>query len=308
MKYKKYEGIIPALYACYDRDGEVSEERTKRFVKHLMGKGIHGIYVGGSSGECIYQSVEERKKTIEWVMEETAGKIPVIVHVACNNTKDSCSLAAFAQDAGADAIASIPPIYFKLPEHAIAAYWNAISDAAPDTDFIIYNIPQLAGTALTQSLLRTMLRNKRVVGVKNSSMAVQDIQIQKMIGGNDFIVFNGVDEQFISGCVMGADGGIGGTYGVMPELFLTMNELLQKGEIERAKDVQNAVNSVIYKMCEAHGNLYAVIKEILRINEKLDIGGVRRPLTELIPEDMPVVNEAARMIREAVSKYCVKSC
>ena len=71
-----------------------------------------------------------------------------------------------------------------------------------------------------------MLQNKRVIGVKNSSMPVQDIQVQKMIGGDDFIVFNGVDEQFISGRVIGADGGIGGTYAVMPELFLTMDRLI----------------------------------------------------------------------------------
>ncbi len=304
MKYKKYEGIIPALYACYDRDGEVSEERTKRFVRHLMGKGIHGIYVGGSSGECIYQSVEERKKTIEWVMEETAGRIPVIVHVACNNTKDSCSLAAFAQDAGADAIASIPPIYFKLPEHAIAAYWNAISDAAPDTDFIIYNIPQLAGTALTQSLLRTMLRNKRVVGVKNSSMAVQDIQIQKMIGGSDFVVFNGVDEQFISGCVMGADGGIGGTYGVMPELFLKMNALLKEGDLRKALEMQMEVDGIIYGMCDCHGNLYAVMKEILRRREGVEIGCVREPLPQIIGQDTEKIDRCVRAIEEALSRYC----
>lgn len=304
MKYKKYEGIIPALYACYDRDGEVSEERTKRFVRHLMGKGIHGIYVGGSSGECIYQSVQERKKTIEWVMEETAGQIPVIVHVACNNTKDSCSLAAFAQDAGADAIASIPPIYFKLPEHAIAAYWNAISDAAPDTDFIIYNIPQLAGTALTQSLLRTMLRNKRVVGVKNSSMAVQDIQIQKMIGGSDFIVFNGVDEQFISGCVMGADGGIGGTYGVMPELFLKMNTLLKEGDLQKALEIQMEVDGIIYGMCDCHGNLYAVMKEILRRREGVEIGGVREPLPQIIGQDTEKIDRCVRAIEETLSRYC----
>lgn len=95
-------------------------------------------------------------------------------------------LAAHAQSLGVDAIASIPPIYFHLPEHAIAKYWNDISSAAKDTDFIIYNIPQLAGVALTVSLLREMKKNPRVIGVKNSSMPVQDIQ---MFRDEDVIVF-----------------------------------------------------------------------------------------------------------------------
>ncbi|MDQ9892902.1 dihydrodipicolinate synthase family protein, partial [Acinetobacter baumannii] len=82
-----------------------------------------------------------------------------------------------------------------------------------NTDFIIYNIPQLAGTALTLPLLRTMRKNPNVVGVKNSSMATQDIQMFKAEGGEDFVVFNGPDEQLVSGLAIGAQGGIGGTYG-----------------------------------------------------------------------------------------------
>ena len=71
-------------------------------------------------------------------MEEAKGKLTVIAHVGCNNTADSVELAAHAQSVGADAIASIPPIYFHLPEYAIAEYWNAMSAAAPDLDFVIY--------------------------------------------------------------------------------------------------------------------------------------------------------------------------
>ena len=88
-----------------------------------------------------------------------------------------------------------------------------MSAAAPNTEFVIYNIPQLAGTGLTMSLLREMLKNPNVVAVKNSSMPTQDIQMFKDAGiaargeGN-FVVFNGPDEQFVSGRVIGADGGI----------------------------------------------------------------------------------------------------
>ena len=110
--------------------------------------------------------------------------------------------------------------------------------AAPNTEFVIYNIPQLAGTGLTMSLLNEMLKNPNVVAVKNSSMPTQDIQMFKDAGiaargeGN-FVVFNGPDEQFVSGRVIGADGGIGGTYAVMPELYLAMNDRLNKGEIAK---------------------------------------------------------------------------
>lgn len=300
----KYQGIIPAFYACYEDDGEISPERVETLTKHLIEKGVKGVYVGGSSGECIYQSVEERKIVLEHVMKAAEGKLTVIAHVACNNTSDSKKLAAHAQALGVDAITAIPPIYFHLPEYAIAEYWNDISSAAPDTDFVIYNIPQLAGVALTMPLFREMKKNPRVAAVKNSSMPVQDIQMFKMEGGKGFVVFNGPDEQLVSGLAMGADGGIGGTYGVMPELYLRIKELTDVGKIEEAREIQYAADEIIYGMCSCHGNMYAVIKEILRIRENLNIGGVRKPLPEIIPEDMKQIKKCASMIDEAIKKFC----
>ena len=304
--HTKYQGVIPAFYACYGQDGSISAEGVKALTRHLIAKGVKGVYVGGSSGECIYQHPDERKAVLEAVMSEARGKITVIAHVACNNTADSRELAAHAEAQGVDAIAAIPPIYFHLPEYAIADYWNAMSAAAPHTEFVIYNIPQLAGTALTMSLLRTMLQNPNVVAVKNSSMPTQDIQMFKDAGiaargQNGFVVFNGPDEQFVSGLAMGADGGIGGTYAVMPELFLKMYKLVHKGEMDAARALQYQADRIIYKMCEAHGNLYAVQKEILRRMYGLELGGVRAPLPGLAPADEAVVAEAERMIREAVA-------
>lgn len=302
----KYQGVIPAFYACYHKDGSISTEGVKALTRHLIAKGVKGLYVGGSSGECIYQHPDERKAVLEAVMSEAKGKITVIAHVACNNTADSVALAAHAEACGVDAIAAIPPIYFHLPEYAIADYWNAMSTAAPHTEFVIYNIPQLAGTALTMSLLHTMLQNPNVVAVKNSSMPTQDIQMFKDAGiaargEGGFVVFNGPDEQFVSGLAMGADGGIGGTYAVMPELFLKMYELVHQGEMEKARALQYKADRIIYKMCEAHGNLYAVQKEILRRMYGLELGSVRAPLPGLTPSDETIVAEAEQMIREAVA-------
>lgn len=273
---------------------------TEFFVK----KGVKGLYVGGSSGECIYQSVAERKEILEAVMEAAKGKLTVIAHVACNNTADSCELAAHAESLGVDAIASIPPIYFHLPEHAIAQYWNDISAAAPNTDFVIYNIPQLAGVALTMPLFKEMLKNPRVAAVKNSSMPIQDIQMFKMEGGENFVVFNGPDEQLIGGLAIGADGAIGGTYGVMPELYLKIFELCKAGDYAEARKIQYAADAIIYAMCACTGNLYAVMKAIMKIREGLDIGSVRKPLPAVVPEDMEQVKKCAGMIDEAIKAYC----
>ncbi|MGO5579176.1 dihydrodipicolinate synthase family protein [Streptococcus milleri] len=300
---KKYEGVIPAFYACYDDQGEISPERVRALVEYFLVKGVQGLYVNGSSGECIYQSVADRKLILEEVMAVAKGKLTIIAHVACNNTKDSMELARHAESLGVDAIATIPPIYFRLPEYSIAQYWNDISAAAPHTDFVIYNIPQLAGVALTPSLYTEMLKNERVIGVKNSSMPVQDIQTFAALGGEDHLVFNGPDEQFLGGRLMGARAGIGGTYGAMPELFLKLNQLIADKELERAKELQFTINTIIGKLTAAHGNMYSVIKEVLKINENLNIGSVRAPLTPVTGTDRPIVEEAARLIRVAKETF-----
>ena len=234
-------------------------------------------------------------------MAEAKGKLTVIAHIACNNTADSCELAAHAESLGVDAIAAIPPIYFKLPPYAIAKYWNDMSEAAPNTDFIIYNIPQLAGVSLTVPLLKEMLKNPRVIGVKNSSKPVQDIQMWRDEGA---IVFNGPDEQLISGMVMGATGGIGGTYGAMPELYVKMFDLVKSGDLATALEIQNDCCRIIYKLCAGHGNMYGMIKEALRKMGCPDCGSVRAPLAELIESDYAIVDEAVAMIQAATAKYC----
>lgn len=296
---EKYKGVIPAFYACYDENGQISSQRTKEFTQYLIDKGVKGLYVCGSSGECIYQSKEERKLILESVMEVAKGKITVIAHVGCNNTADSVELASHAESVGVDAIASIPPIYFHLPDYAIADYWNDISAGAPNTDFVIYNIPQLAGVALNINLYWKMLENPRVIGVKNSSMPVQDIQMFKDVAGDNSIVFNGPDEQFVGGRIMGADAGIGGTYAVMPELFLAADQAVRNGEFDKAKEIQYKIDRIIYAMCECHGNLYAVMKEILRA-KGIDIGGVRKPLPDITEDDKVKIQNCIQMIDEAI--------
>ena len=300
MDIKKYEGIIPAFYACYAEDGSISPERVRALCEYLIQKGVRGLYVGGSSGECIYQTVAERKLVLETVMAVAKGRVTVIAHVACNSTMESCELAAHAESLGVDAIAAIPPIYFKLSDRAIAQYWNDISAAAPNTDFIIYNVPQLAGVALNVPLMKTMLENPRVIGVKNSSMPVLDIQNWRTTGAP--VVMNGPDEQIFAGLMAGATGGIGGTYAVMPELYMYIyNAVKHGGDLVKALRVQDGVNDIITMLCSGQGCMYAMIKETLRVMGGPDCGSVRPPFFPIQPGDEKIAEKCAQMIRSLIA-------
>lgn len=297
----KYQGIFPAFYACYDESGAISPDAVRALTQHFIEKGVQGLYVGGSSGECIYHSVAERKVVLENVMAVAKGKLTIIAHVACNNTADSRELAAHAESLGVDAIAAIPP---HLLPPAGARHCKVLERhlrSRPQHGFCHLQHPPAGRRGPHHVPAERDAENPRVIGVKNSSMPVQDIQ---MFHDEGAIVFNGPDEQLLSGLAAGAIGGIGGTYGAMPELYLKIRELFLEGKMEQAREIQNECCRIIYKMCSAKGNMYAVIKAILRKQGGPDCGGVRLPLAALTEADQAVVDESAAMIQAAITKYC----
>ncbi|WP_028390133.1 dihydrodipicolinate synthase family protein [Bacillus cihuensis] len=301
MELEKFKGIIPAFYACYDDAGEVSENRTKEFCNYLFEKGVKGLYVGGSSGECIYQNLDERKATLKYVSETLKGKLTLIAHVGAPSTRESVILAKYAEELGYDALSAIPPIYFKLPESSIDKYWSEIIDST-NLPFIIYNIPQTTGYSLSMNLFKKMLENKKVIGVKNSSMPVMDIERFKACGGENVIVFNGPDEQYVSGRLIGADSGIGGTYAAMPELFLQAEEFVSSGNFTDARRIQTDINDIIIALCSLNGSMYSAIKELLKLRG-LNIGSVRGPLEEVSGDDLFKIEGIKESIDQAILKY-----
>ncbi len=299
---KKYHGLFPAFYACYDESGEVSISRTKALAKYLRDAGVKGLYVGGSSGECIYLSPEEREIILEAVMEAVGKDLVIIAHVACNNTRDSVRLAKHAKNIKVDAIAAIPPIYFKLPDHAIEKYWTDIMDAAKNTDFLLYNIPQMAGVALSKDLYKKMTRFDQVIGLKNSSPSVMDIERFKSISRGR-VVFNGPDEHYIAGRLMGATGGIGGTYIPMIELFIQLEAFYQDLRLDLAQQLQAEITNVIELLYSGQGNLYALLKEVLLRRTGLETGTVRLPLLPMQDEDELIVDKAVSRINRLIDQY-----
>lgn len=301
MGLEKFKGVFPAFYACYDEAGEISESRIKELCDYLYKKGVNGLYVGGSSGECIYQSLEERKATLKYVADNLQGKLTLIAHVGAPSTRDSIVLAKYAEELGYDALSAIPPIYFKLPEDSVYEYWNSIVEAT-ELPFIIYNIPQTTGYDLSISLFKKMLENKKVIGVKNSSMPVMDIERFKAAANDECIVFNGPDEQYVAGRLIGADSGIGGTYGAMPELFLAAEKFVSSGNFEQARKIQRDINDIIIALCSLNGSMYSAIKELLKLNG-VNVGSVRGPLTAISGNDIEKVGQIKKMVDEAIEKY-----
>ena len=296
----KYRGIIPAFYCCYDDKGNISRERVSALASFYLEKGVKGLYVEGSSGECIYHTIDERKAVLEAVLDAVKGKLTVIAHVAAPSTKDSIELARHAENAGADAVAAIPGLYYGLSEAMVEQYWTDIANST-NLDMFIYNFPQSTNFYLKKNLLLKMKKLPNLAGIKNSSDSIKDIQIFKAAGGNDFIVFNGMDGLFIAGRVMGADGGIGGTYGPMPELYLVLDKMIREGKMEEARLLQNNINHIIETL-HSFPNLYCAAKAVLELRG-LKTGGVRLPFLPLPSADIPRIQELHSKIMNLIDVH-----
>lgn len=299
---EKYNGVFPAFYACYDDEGNVSRERASKLAKFYLDIGIKGLYVTGSSGECVFQSVEERKATLEAVMEAVGGKMVIIAHVAAPATRDCIELARHAEKLGVDAIAMVPGFYYGLNDAVVEKYWCDVLNATESVPLFIYNIPGTTnGYNLPTALFEKLLATGRIAGVKNSSLGVQDILRFRLAGGEDVAIFNGPDEQYLAGRMMGANGGIGGTYGYMPELFMKLEELISDGKIDEAKALQAEITKLIYQSVDGL-SLYAVAKAILKMRG-VECGDVRAPFLPLKETDAPKVKALFDNIQSTMKRF-----
>lgn len=301
MKYDltKYNGVFVALNAIYDADDNVNTKAIKELVNKYIEIGVNGIYACGSTGEGFLLNTEERKQVASAVVEAAKGRITTIIHVGAASTKEACELAKHAKSIGADAISAVPSVYYRLSEASIETHWNTITNAT-DLPFFIYNIPQLTGYDLSYSLLEKMVKNEKVIGIKDSAESTYQMERFRRIAGEDFIIFNGPDEQFLAGRLMGANAGIGGTYGSMPELYLKLDALIKQEKITEAKALQVKINDCIQELC-SFPSLYGASKAVIKLRYGIDAGIPRLPMLPVSTDDpklIALVNKINKYVEE----------
>ncbi len=295
MNLDKFKGVFCALNAIYDENDNIDLKKMKALVRVYKSLGVKGVYACGSTGEGFLLSTEERKQVARVVKEAAGDDFTVIVHVGCASTKESIELAKDCEKVGVDAVSAVPCVYYHLGEESVKLHWSSIIDST-SLPFIIYNIPQLTSFNLSPELLAEMAKNPKVIGVKNSAEPVYLMErYRSAVGNDDFIIFNGSDEQFLGGRLMGANAGIGGTYGCMPELFVELDRLINNNEIEKAKSLQLKINECIFDLLSCK-SLYGAAKQVMSIRFGIECGEPRSPF-------LPVKREETQPIADKINKY-----
>lgn len=286
------KGVIAAMLTIFDEKEEIDVKRTEDFVEFLISRGVQGLYLTGSTGEGFLMSGEERRKVVEIVVRKVAGRIPIIVHVGDIGTKKSVELAVHAYEAGADAVSSVPPFYWKFSEEDIYHYYKDISEATP-LPMIIYNVP-LAGLMGTELLVK-LSKLPNVKGIKFTGKDHDQMSHLIEILHPEIKIFSGCDEMALSGLSVGADGIIGSFYNVMPELFLKLMERIGKNDIQAAKRLQKIGTEIILEAIQY--DYLALMRNMIHW-QGVDAGYSRRPFKNYSEDELVALKETMRNIRE----------
>ena len=277
-------GVIPAMVTPFDEYEEVDLKRARALANHLIEVGVGGLYITGSTGEGFLMTTEERKALTEAVINEVKGRIPVIVHIGDIGTKKSIDLAKHAEQAGADAISSVPPFYYKFNGDDVFNYYKDIAESV-SIAMIVYNI-SLAGL-MSNALIKRIASVKNVKGLKFTGRELDDMSSLKQDLGPDFMIYSGCDEMATQGLLSGADGLIGSTYNLMPDTAIEIFNLTQKGDYRAAFEIQKIATRLTHFLVQ--WDFFPIMK-ILMTEGGVDSGYSRRPFAAPSKETMDKIH------------------
>ncbi len=244
----RLHGLIAATFTPMHQDGSLWLERIPDVVEHLLGRGIDGLYVCGSTGEGPLLSGSERRAVAEAFVRATLGRVPVIVQVGHNSLAEARELAAHAQAVGADAISATPPGYYRPDGIAgVVDAMASVAGGAPDLPFFYYHIPSITGVdvGVSELLPAAADRVPTLAGVKFSSSAVFEFMGLDL---DRFQVLFGVDEMLMAGLVAGAHGAVGSTYNLIPGMYREVQAAVARGDVATALRHQRDATAIVLRI------------------------------------------------------------
>lgn len=278
----RFTGVWPALFTPLTEDERINVPVARKLIDHLIDAGIGGLYVCGGTGEGILLPPAERKRMAEVAIEQSGGRVPVIVHVGAPATADALTLAAHAEQIGADGVAAIPPFYYQVGFQGIIEHYELIASAS-SLPFYLYYIPSTTGVTLTAKQMWTLCQIPNVQGFKYSAFDMYLLEQILALGGGTLNVFSGPDQLLAPMLTVGVDGAIGTTYNLLPRHFVKLYETFRAGDMAGARVLQSQANRVIDTFI-AHGGVPAA-KEMMRMIG-FDCGTCRRPFRRLNADEV----------------------
>ena len=278
-------GVVPPMLTPVDARGRVMTESAAEMAEYYIRLGVHALYVLGSTGEAFVLPVRERKRMTEAVVRHVAGRVPVVVQVGSLVPEDSAALARHASDVGADAVSSVPPLFYPPDRRELVLHYRSIADASPLPVYLYYiDMATMPLFPMDRDTIRALVEIENVVGMKFSS---SDFYLMREILDMQDRPFNlmcGYEHMLVAGLATGAHGVIGGLVALIPKVYLDLWEAWNAGDLESARSCQTRAN-VLLRGFVSGGRKFNRCKWIMKRMIGIDAGQPALPHRDLTPEE-----------------------
>ena len=277
----RFKGVGTAIVTPFHKDGAIDFKSFQRLIEFQIKGNINYIVALGTTGESVTLTKDEKTAVINFVVETVAGRVPVVMGLGGNNTREVVNNIKSNDFEGIDAILSVSPYYNKPQQRGLFLHYKAIADVSP-VPVIVYNVPGRTGANITaETTLKIAKDIENVIGIKEASGNLcQCMQILKN-RPKDFLVISGDDLLTLPLMSLGADGVISVVANAFPAEFSEMVQYCLKGNFKKAQENH-------YKLIDIIDALFAEgspggIKAVLEIKKlcsnyfRLPVVGVSKP-------------------------------
>ncbi|GGC34582.1 4-hydroxy-tetrahydrodipicolinate synthase [Brevibacterium sediminis] len=274
-------GVLTALTTPFDAEENIDYDALGRVVDRSIDGGVDGLVVGGSTAEFATMSGDERQQMLEFVIERTAGRVPIVAQTGATSTREAIRHSQAAQAAGADVLMIVTPYYEPLTLAETVDYIKTVA-AAVDIDVMLYNIPAATGVNLDPGTVRQLAEDVANIRFIKDSSANWEQALQLIHHHSDVIsTFIGWDSYIYSGLVEGAAGMVAGAANVLPSEIVSVSTKIADGDLHGAREEWQRLYPVIDAMISEP--FIQAVKTGLELRG-VPVGSPRRPLADTDPD------------------------
>jgi 4-hydroxy-tetrahydrodipicolinate synthase len=282
-----FRGSFTALVTPFKNDA-VDQRAFRDLVEWQIAEGTNGFVPVGTTGESPTLSHDEHKLVVEWCIDQSKGRVPVIAGAGSNSTREAIELAEHAEEAGADAVLVVTPYYNKPTQEGLYQHFKAINDAI-GIPIIIYNIPARSVIDMSVDTMKRLFELKNIAGVKDATANVVRVSQQRAAMGEGFNQLSGEDATALGFMAHGGHGCISVTSNVAPRLCAEFQGACLRGDYATALKLQD-------KLMPLHQNLFvetspAPIKYALSVLGKV-ADTLRLPMVPIGEKSKAAVRDA----------------
>ncbi|MCI1821632.1 4-hydroxy-tetrahydrodipicolinate synthase [Megasphaera sueciensis] len=281
-KVFKPHGVIPAMITPLTKDGTFNESATRKLIDYLIGNGVHGLFVVGTTGEFYGFSLEEKRYIFQVAMDQANGRVPIYAGTNAITTKETVALTQMAEECKVDCVSILTPMFIKPSQEELYMHYKTVADNT-SLPIIIYNNPPKTGVNVNAETIAKLADISNIVAAKESSGDMTLVgEYIRLTQGKDFSVLVGRDTMIYSSLVYGASGAIASCANVAPRLCADIYDKYQQGDLEGALKAQYQLAPL--RIAFKYGTFPAVIKESLTLLG-IDAGPCMGPCGPLKPEE-----------------------